>query len=214
MTYPPNNDPQYGQQPPQQPPQYGQQPPQYGQQPPQYGGQQPPQYGGQQPPQYGQQPPPQYGAPQAPYGAQPQYGAPAGYGAAGANLASWGQRVGAMLIDYATILPFVILGNILGRSDGSLSALFYVFYLLQIALWGYNRWFQAGPTGQSWGKKALGIRLVSEETGQPIGAANSFLRDLAHLLDAIPCLVGYLWPLWDQKKQTFADKIVKTIVVK
>ena len=208
MTYPPNNDPQYGQQ----PPPYGQQPPQYGQpQPPQYGQQPPPQYG-QQPPQYGQQPP-QYGAPQ--YG-QPQYGAPApgSYGAPSANLASWGQRAGAMLIDFVTILPFYILAVTVGRGSNGLNLFYYVFQLLAIALWGYNRWFQAGPTGQSWGKKAVGLRLVSEETGQPIGPTNAFLRDLAHLLDWIPCYIGYLWPLWDQKKQTFADKIVKTIVVK
>jgi uncharacterized RDD family membrane protein YckC len=25
--------------------------------------------------------------------------------------------------------------------------------------------------------------------------------------------VGYLWPFWDDKKQTFADKIMRTIVV-
>ena len=249
MTYPPNNDPQYGQQPPpygqqppqygqpqppqygqQQPPQYGQQPPQYGQQqPPQYGqqppqyGQQPPPYGQQQPPQYGQQPPqygqqpPQYGAPQYGQPQQPQYGAPApgSYGAPAANLASWGQRVGAMLIDYVTILPFSILASTVGRSStNGLNLFYYVFELLAIALWGYNRWFQAGPTGQSWGKKAVGLRLLSEETGQPIGATNAFLRDLAHLLDWIPCFIGYLWPLWDQKKQTFADKIIKTTVVK
>ena len=206
MTYPPNNDPQYGQQ----PPPYGQQPPQYGQQqPPQYGQQQPPQYG-QQPPQYGQQQPPQYGAPQ--YGQQ-QYGTPApgSYGAPAANLASWGQRAGAILIDYAPILVLNIIGSTLGRS----SSIFYgLFYLIGVAVWGFNRWYQGGPTGLSWGRKALGIRVVSEETGQPIGATNAFLRDLCHLLDWIPCYIGFLWPLWDQKKQTFADKIMKTISVK
>jgi hypothetical protein len=25
--------------------------------------------------------------------------------------------------------------------------------------------------------------------------------------------VGYLWPLWDDKRQTFADQIMKTIVI-
>ena len=216
MTYPPpppNNDPYQNQ-----PPQYGQQPPQYGQQPPQYG-QQLPEYG-QQPPQYGQQPPPQYGAPQ--YGAPQQpygqpgagYGAPGGYGAPAVNYASWGQRAGAILIDYVTILPFSILASVLGRGDNGINLFYFVFEILAIALWGYNRWFVGGPTGQSWGRRALGIRLVSEETGQPIGPTNSFVRDLAHFLDWIPCFIGYLWPLWDQKKQTFADKIVKTVVVR
>ena len=104
--------------------------------------------------------------------------------------------------------------SVLGRGDNGINLFYFVFEILAIALWGYNRWFVGGPTGQSWGRRALGIRLVSEETGQPIGATNSFVRDLAHLLDWIPCFIGYLWPLWDQKKQTFADKIIKTVVVR
>src|SRR5690349_19251069 len=90
MTYPPNNDPQYGQQ-----------PPPYGQQPPQYGQPQPGQYG---------QPAAQYPAQQ--YGQQ-QYGTPGGYGAAAANYANWGQRAGGYLIDGVILLPFYIIAAIL-----------------------------------------------------------------------------------------------------
>ena len=32
------------------------------------------------------------------------------------------------------------------------------------------------------------------------------------ILDAV-AYVGYLWPLWDDKRQTFADKIMRTIVI-
>jgi uncharacterized RDD family membrane protein YckC len=222
MTYPPSNDP-YGNQ---QPPPYGQQPggqPQYGQQP---GGQPP--YG-QQPggqPQYGQQPggqppygaPPPYGA-QQPYGAPPPpYGAQPPYGASGVAYASWIQRVGGYLIDAVILAPFWILAATLGRGTNSngvatLNALYFVFVLLAVVVFGYNRWYQQGKTGQTWGKKVLGIRLISEETGQPIGPGMAFVRDLAHIVDGIICDIGYLFPLWDAKKQTIADKIVKTIVV-
>ena len=41
--------------------------------------------------------------------------------------------------------------------------------------------------------------------------AKAFLRDLAHLLEGI-CFVGDLFPLWDQRRQTFADKIMTTVV--
>ncbi|GAU64981.1 hypothetical protein SSP35_01_03180 [Streptomyces sp. NBRC 110611] len=71
-----------------------------------------------------------------------------------------------------------------------------------------------GKTGQSPGKKALGIMLVKETTGQPIGFGMAFVRKLCHFLDGLPCDLGYLWPLWDEKSQTFADKIVGTVVVK
>jgi uncharacterized RDD family membrane protein YckC len=214
MTYPPNNDP-YGQQ---QPPPYGQQPQQpYGQQPQQpqqpYG--QPQQPYGQQPP-YGQQQP--YGAQQQPYGAPPP---PPGYPAPPAavgNYASWIQRVGGYLVDVVILAPFSILALTLGHSTGdnglpTLNALYFVFWLLGVVVSGYNRWYLQGKTGQTWGKKALGLRLVSEQTGQPIGAGMAFVRDLAHIVDGVICYVGFLFPLWDAKKQTLADKFLNTVVV-
>jgi uncharacterized RDD family membrane protein YckC len=69
-----------------------------------------------------------------------------------------------------------------------------------------------GRTGQSWGKRVTSIALISEQTGQPIGPLNAFLRDLVHILDGV-AYVGYLWPLWDDKRQTFADMLLNTIVV-
>jgi uncharacterized RDD family membrane protein YckC len=76
----------------------------------------------------------------------------------------------------------------------------------------YNRWLIAGRTGQSLGKRVAKIRLIGEETHAPIGAKNALIRDLVHILDALT-LVGYLWPLWDEKKQTFADQLMKTTVI-
>ena len=136
-----------------------------------YPGQDP--YQGQNPlpgqPQYGQQP--VYGAPNQPYGqyGQPPYGAPGAYGSV--QYATWIQRVGAYLVDGLCAAPFYILAAIFGRSTGDdglthINALYFVFYLLGLVLNGYNRWYLAGKTGQSWGKKALGLRLVSEQTGE------------------------------------------------
>ena len=155
--------------------------------------------------------------PNDPYGAQAQaYGAPQPpYGAPAVAYASWIQRVGAYLIDALCVAPFSIIALVLnGNSDSGFSAAGLIFSLLGLVVFGYNRWFQAGKTGQSWGKKALGIRLVSQETGQPIGGGMAFARDICHFVDGVICYIGYLWPLWDDKKQTLADKIVKTVVVR
>jgi len=27
------------------------------------------------------------------------------------------------------------------------------------------------------------------------------------------CYLGWFWPIWDRKRQTFADKIMRTVVV-
>ena len=71
-----------------------------------------------------------------------------------------------------------------------------------------------GQTGQTVGKKALGIRLVRETDGQPLGVGMAFVRRLAHFLDSLACYLGWLWPAWDAKRQTFADKVCSSIVIR
>jgi uncharacterized RDD family membrane protein YckC len=224
----------YGQQPggygqaPGQPGGYGQPPGQpgggYGQPPAQPGGG----YGppGQPGGGYGQMPPPAggfgpptqpnpYGGPGGAPGADPYgfgYGAPASHG----ELATWLPRVGAYLVDSLIAgIPGAI-GNILtSSSDGGGAALVGVlFSLIGLGITIWNRWIRAGKTGQSIGKSLVGLRLVDQTTGQPIGAGKAFLRDICHIVDAIICYIGFLFPLWDKQRQTLADKIVGTLVTK
>jgi hypothetical protein len=54
--------------------------------------------------------------------------------------------------------------------------------------------------------------LVAEATGQPIGTGKAFLRDVCHILDTLACYVGWLFPIWDAKRQTLADKLMTTVV--
>jgi uncharacterized RDD family membrane protein YckC len=143
--------------------------------------------------------------------------------------ASWATRVRARLIDqFPTYLGLIIfcVGYLifivrLASSGGSTSLLTKPAVVMIIGLgamllslgWvAYNRWHLAGKTGQSVGKRVSKIRLIGEETYAPIGAKNAFLRDVVHILDALT-LVGYLWPLWDDKRQTFADQVMKTVVI-
>jgi uncharacterized RDD family membrane protein YckC len=188
-NYPPAPPPNY---PPAPPPDYGQPPPGYGQAPP-------PGYG-QPPPGYGQAPPPGYG----------QYGQPApGYGYPTGptfSYASWGQRVGSACIDY--IVP-----SIVASLFRPVSIALYLILSLAALAWALYNAYQSGATGQSLGKKMLGIRLVRSADGQNIGGGLAIGRYFLHILDALPCLIGYLWPLWDAKKQTFADKIVGSVVI-
>ncbi len=88
--------------------------------------------------------------------------------------------------------------------------------LLYVAAFGwsiYNRWFLAGRTGQTIGKRVARTWLVSQTTGRPVGPLDAFLRDLLHVLDGFG-YIGYLWPLWDEERQTLADKIAQTVVVR
>ncbi|GGV10184.1 hypothetical protein GCM10010495_24260 [Kitasatospora herbaricolor] len=210
MSYPPDPNNPYGQQAPQ--PGYG------------YPQQQPPQpgYG------YPQQPPAGYGIPQQPgYGhaayVQPFY-------------AGWGSRVAAYLIDGlivgvpAGILYLIGAAMTAGSLDcstdsygvtscdgGGISGGGIALILLGAAIGiAGNLWLiaQEGKTGQTPGKKMVNIRVVREADGQPLGFGMAFVRKLCHAIDGLPCYVGFLWPLWDAKKQTFADKIMSSVVVK
>ena len=101
-----------------------------------------------------------------------------------------------------------------GKIADALGALIAVVgYLGILAFVIWNQIIVQGNTGQSIGKKQIGIKLISEQTGQPLGPLMNFVRQIAHVLDSI-CMIGYLWPLWDPKKQTFADKIMTSIVIK
>jgi uncharacterized RDD family membrane protein YckC len=143
--------------------------------------------------------------------------------------ASWRTRLRARLIDQLpTYLGLIIFGVgylifivRLATSGGSTSQLNGPAVAMIIGLgvmlaslgWvAYNRWYIAGKTGQSVGKRMSKIMLIGAETYAPIGPRNAFLRDLVHILDALT-LVGYLWPLWDEKRQTFADQVMKTVVI-
>jgi uncharacterized RDD family membrane protein YckC len=161
---------------------------------------------------------PGYGQPA--YGT-PAYGQPAYGGAPAADYASWGKRVGAYLIDGLVVMvgyiPAIIGGAINGSQADGTSAIGTILTLIGVvaalAIFVWNTCMKGGNTGYSIGKGALGIKLIGEQTGQPIGAGMAFVRYLCHIIDGIPCYLGYLWPLWDSKRQTFADKIMKTIVV-
>ncbi|MEV4516981.1 RDD family protein [Dactylosporangium sp. NPDC049525] len=128
------------------------------------------------------------------------------------NLATWPVRVGAAIVDYLPYIVVVGIGAALGSGSDGLGVIYYVCLLIGFGWIVYNRWILGGQ-GQSWGKKLLGLHLIKEETGQPIGAGMAFVRDIVHIVDGI-CCIGYLFPLWDAKRQTLSDKILGTLVTK
>lgn len=158
---------------------------------------------------------PAYGAPGQPApGGYHTYGTPTPY-------AEWIKRVGAYLVDVAVVLPgylvMLVGAPMMGGDNGGLAAIGVVLYfagvaaVLGLAIWDLV--LRQGRTGWSIGKQVLGIRLIAEKTGEPLGPGLTFVRMLAHVLDQLPCYLGFLWPLWDPKKQTFADKIMSSVVI-
>ncbi len=59
----------------------------------------------------------------------------------------------------------------------------------------------------------MSIRVVGLQTGYTIGYAGAFIRVIGKIVSAIPCLLGFLWMLWDPEKQTWHDKLAGAAVV-
>jgi uncharacterized RDD family membrane protein YckC len=88
-----------------------------------------------------------------------------------------------------------------------------VFQLLNLVNVFYNICYLGGVQGQTFGKKVAGIKLIREDSGQPVGFGLAFGRAFLHILDALPIYIGFFAPLWDVKKQTFSDKVLNTVVI-
>ena len=145
--------------------------------------------------------------------------------------ASWGRRAIAFIADIIVLMMLVFPGAIMAgvmdalaygssrgysSSSGVFSTLFTcVMYIL------IPCYFVLCSTawGQTLGKKMLGIKIVRINDGLPPGLGWSILRYIGMGTESFMfyCLIGfigYLWPLWDQRKQALHDKLAGTIVIR
>ncbi len=156
------------------------------------------------------------------------------------KVASFGQRALAYLVDLAITLVGmipVIFGIILivvgapseittdqfgdpitsGDSNAALvvvgGLLIGLGALISLGITIWNRVFKMGRTGQSVGKKVIGLYLLDDKTGQPVGAGMTFVREIVNSLVNQVIYIGWLWMLWDADKQTLGDKAVHSNVV-
>jgi uncharacterized RDD family membrane protein YckC len=110
--------------------------------------------------------------------------------------ATFGQRAGALLIDVAIVLVVEILlvvvvsvitgalastgstiAAVLAGLIGLIGVLLYIFFPI-----AYYSYLEGQPTGQTFGKRALNIRVVDFNTAGPITLGHAFKRNLARIL--------------------------------
>lgn len=119
--------------------------------------------------------------------------------------AGFWRRLGAVIIDGVILgVVFAVLVAVLKGAGDALGL------LLTIA---YFTYFEGGPSGQTIGKRALGIRVVSFDTGGPIGYGRGFIRWIGRYVSAVVIYIGYLWMLWDKERQCWHDKFASDVVV-
>ena len=149
----------------------------------------------------------------------PQYGYSVRY-------ATLGSRLGAQIVDLIVVglialviaIPFGLLAAFSVITTGGLGwvGLFYgPLTLLTFALWiAYFSYFES-TTGQTPGKKALGLKVVSTFTMQPPDLGHAVLRNLLRIVDWLPALylLGALVAAASTRTQRIGDIVADTIVV-
>jgi uncharacterized RDD family membrane protein YckC len=129
-------------------------------------------------------------------------------GVAAGQRASFGRRFVAYIVDSIIIgVAYGIVYAVLGQGAASVVSL--------LGGLAYFAYFEGSPSGQTPGKRALGIRVYDFGAGggNGIGFGRGVIRYLGRIVSTIPCLLGYLWMLWDKEKQTWHDKLASTVVV-
>lgn len=160
------------------------------------------------------------------------------YVPAGPPLATWIQRLASGLVDAVLLVPFYLVASVgggLARESGVfVTGLGFVAILagwlgfLAFATW--NQVIRQGRTGQTIGKGLLRIKLTGKNSATAAGVSLTLLRQALNAIGwvlillafyagtgflyfgALVCLVNYVWPLWDKRRQTLADKVAGTLV--
>ncbi|WP_136245582.1 RDD family protein [Mycobacterium intracellulare] len=129
-----------------------------------------------------------------------------------AVLASWTARGGALALDFLPGVVVLATTALVALSVPPRGAWWWVSAstaAVTIVLTAFNRLLLPVLAGQTVGRAVFGITVV-RRNGDAVGPWCLLLRDLAHLLDTAPALLGWLWPLWDSRRRTFADMLLGT----
>jgi len=152
-------------------------------------------------------------------------------GPAGNQPADTGPRILAFLIDAFIPGGIAIVGYVIGmvfvfggaatQSQGGQTAGGLIGLLVIVVFYGgalvfsiYNQIvLVVKNNGQTFGKKKMKIRIVKDD-GTAFGYGDAILRNIVgYWISAIICYLGFIWALFDARKQAWHDKIFKTQVV-
>jgi uncharacterized RDD family membrane protein YckC len=145
--------------------------------------------------------------------------------APGVSFAGAGQRLIAYIVDYFIMavleLGFIIIGGIVvaagsfarNGAGGGIAVFGGVFLLVGIViaiLWKPYWWSHGGQTPAY---KMLHMRVVREQDGGPLGFGQAFLRLIGYVISGFIFYLGFIWILFDGRRQCWHDKIANTVVI-
>lgn len=120
-----------------------------------------------------------------------------------------GRRLGALLIDWMPILflvgmlPDRFLFIDIDGMGGFLRIALGVAYFTSFITW----------RGTTLGGMVLGLRVVRVD-GRPIDRTVALVRAIAAILSGLCIGIGWFWACWDERRQTWHDRLAGTVVIR
>jgi uncharacterized RDD family membrane protein YckC len=124
------------------------------------------------------------------------------------------------VVAIAVAIPFGLLTAVAALSGGGygpwIAILWGPVILLTFAVWIVYFTYLEGTKGQTLGKRAMNLRVVSAATGRPPDFGHSLIRNLARIVDWLPAFyfVGFVTALLTPRKQRLGDLVGDTVVVR
>lgn len=153
-------------------------------------------------------------------------------------LAGFWIRFGGYVLDQILygllVVPFAIVGVILivqafddcvtldgeitcpeGAPDAGPIALGVVAIVAGVVVVAFVYLRALARTGRTWGRSIVGVTVIRQDDGAPPGWGKAIGRTLFEgLISPILFNLGFLWMLWDDRNQTWHDKVAGTLVVR
>ena len=127
------------------------------------------------------------------------------------ELAGFGIRLGGAMVDVVIVLVFLAMVGLISEGiateEGENALGLIVLVVPLMAWWAFN------AVGWSPGQRAVGLRVVRDDGVRP-GLGHGFARTVGMPLSLGVVLLGFLWAAWDDRRQTWHDKIAGTFVVR
>ncbi|HEY5436447.1 MAG TPA: RDD family protein [Candidatus Limnocylindrales bacterium] len=92
-----------------------------------------------------------------------------------------------------------------GASVLFLLAIFLVYLVYMPWFWGHG--------GQTPGMKVFHLRVVRENDGGPVTMGQAFVRLIGFWVSIAVFYLGFIWILFDARRQGWHDKIAGTVVI-
>jgi uncharacterized RDD family membrane protein YckC len=139
---------------------------------------------------------------------------PEGGPAPGVDFASPGSRLVAYIVDglvqFGLSIVFLLVGTVLLAIFWPLGIIAYVAAGLFLLLYFPYFWQKSGQTP---GMKLMGVKVVRDADGGPIGWGPAILRLIGYYVSAAVFYIGYIWIFIDKRKRGWHDLIAGTVVI-